>query len=226
MTSENKPQLYNLSRRKVLAGLGAVGLASAGAGLGTSAFFSDEESFESNTLTAGTLDLLVDWQQTYDFGDGHTFVSAHPDHDGDGEQSIEADNDAGQIRYSDFPDEEDEDSNGANIKVLDCSNIPPLSEADFGTDPVTGEAMETLVQFTDVKPGDSGEITFSLHLCDNPGYIWMQAGNVTEDGGTAAEPEMAVDPDNLASVDDPDRRERYAGEAARMADKHDPADAL
>jgi len=196
------PQLYNLSRRKVLAGLGAVGLASAGAGLGTSAFFSDEESFTDNTLTAGTLDLKLDWQQTYDFGEGHTFVSAHPDHDGDGEQSIAADNDAGQIRYSDFPDEDDEDSSGANIPGLNCENIPPLSEADFGTDPVTGDAMETLVQFTDVKPGDSGEITFSLHLCDNPGYIWMQAGNVIEDGGTHAEPEMGVDPDNLGDLGD------------------------
>jgi len=83
-----------------------------GAGLGTTAYFNDTESFENNTLTAGQLDLLVDWQQTYDFGDGHQFVSAHPDHDGDGEQSIAADNDAGEIKYSDFPDDEDEDSNG------------------------------------------------------------------------------------------------------------------
>ena len=196
----NDPKLYTLSRRKMLAGIGVVGLASAGTGLGTSAFFSDEEEFVDNSLVAGELDLLVDWQQTYDFGDGHQFVSAHPDHDGDGEQSIAADNDAGQIRYSDFPDEEDEDSNGANIPVLNCENIPPLSEADFGVDPITGEEMETLVQFTDVKPGDSGEITFSLHLCDNPGYLWMQADNVSESGGVHAEPEMAVDPDNLGDL--------------------------
>jgi predicted ribosomally synthesized peptide with SipW-like signal peptide len=200
MTNDQNSQLYNLSRRKVLAGLGAVGLASAGAGLGTTAFFSDEEEFVGNTLTAGTLDLLVDWQQTYNFGEGNVFVSAHPDHDGDGEQSIAADNDAGQIRYSDFPDEEDPDSNGANIPVLDCENIPPLSEASFGVDPVTGEEMETLVQFSDVKPGDHGEITFSLHLCDNPGYIWMQADNITDSGGVATEPELAVDPDNLGDL--------------------------
>jgi predicted ribosomally synthesized peptide with SipW-like signal peptide len=200
MTDDNNP--IALSRRRVLAGLGAVGVASAGAGLGTTAYFSDRETFESNTLTAGELDLLVDWQQTYDFGEGHTFVSAHPDHDGDGEQSIGADNDAGQLRYSDFPDEGDEDSNGANIPVLGCENIPPLSEADFGTDPVTGEEMETLVQLTDVKPGDSGEITFSLHLCDNPGYIWMQADNVTDAGGAATEPELVVDPDNLGDLGD------------------------
>ncbi|QAY21932.1 hypothetical protein EO776_17970 (plasmid) [Halorubrum ezzemoulense] len=49
----------------MLAGLGAVGLASAGSGLGTSAFFSDEETFGDNTLTAGELDLKVSWQQTY-----------------------------------------------------------------------------------------------------------------------------------------------------------------
>ncbi|MFD1598416.1 vWA domain-containing protein [Halobellus rarus] len=196
----NDPKQYTLSRRKMLAGIGVVGLASAGTGLGTSAFFSDEEEFANNSLVAGELDLLVDWQQTYDFGDGHTFVSAHPDHDGDGEQSIAADNDAGQLRYSDFPDEDDEDSNGANIPVLNCENIPPLSEANFGVDPVTGEEMDTLVQFTDVKPGDSGEITFSLHLCDNPGYLWMQADNVSESGGIHAEPEMAVDPDNLPDL--------------------------
>jgi predicted ribosomally synthesized peptide with SipW-like signal peptide len=58
MTDE-KSQLYNLSRRKMLAGLGAVGLASAGAGIGTSAYFSDREEFENNSITAGTLDMAV-----------------------------------------------------------------------------------------------------------------------------------------------------------------------
>ena len=66
MTQDSEPQLYSLSRRKMLAGLGAVGLASAGAGLGTSAYFSDEESFENNTLTAGTLDLRVRYEASYD----------------------------------------------------------------------------------------------------------------------------------------------------------------
>ena len=43
----------------MIGGLGAIGVASAGAGLGTTAFFSDSESFENNTLTAGELDLFV-----------------------------------------------------------------------------------------------------------------------------------------------------------------------
>ncbi|ELZ58027.1 MULTISPECIES: SipW-dependent-type signal peptide-containing protein [Halorubrum] len=196
----DRSDTFDLSRRKLLAGLGAVGVASAGAGLGTTAYFNDTETFAGNTLTAGELDLLVDWQQTYDFGDGKAFVNAHPDHDGDGEQSIAADNPDGQLRYSDFPDEEDEDSNGANIPVLDCENIPPLSEADFREDPVTGEPMDTLVQFSDVKPGDTGEITFSLHLCDNPGYVWIQAGNVSESGGSLTDPEAVVDPGNEGNL--------------------------
>lgn len=31
-----------------------------------------------------------------------------------------------------------------------------------------------------------------------------------------------VDPDNLESVDDPETRERYAAEAERVANEHDP----
>jgi predicted ribosomally synthesized peptide with SipW-like signal peptide len=56
-----KPQTNDigLSRRKMLLGLGAVGVASAGAGLGTTAYFNDTETFEDNSFTAGTLDMSV-----------------------------------------------------------------------------------------------------------------------------------------------------------------------
>ncbi|WP_096390511.1 hypothetical protein [Halopenitus persicus] len=37
---------------------------------------------------------------------------------------------------------------------------------------------------------------------------------------------VAVDPGNLGAVDEPDRRERYADEAARMAAAHDPDDVV
>jgi predicted ribosomally synthesized peptide with SipW-like signal peptide len=56
---------YGLSRRKALAALGAIGAASAGAGIGTSAFFSDQETFENNQLVAGTLDMKVSWAEHY-----------------------------------------------------------------------------------------------------------------------------------------------------------------
>ena len=37
---------------------------------------------------------------------------------------------------------------------------------------------------------------------------------------------MAVSPDNLGAVDDAETRERYAVEADRMQEKHDPDDVL
>ena len=67
-------QTYALSRRKVLGALGAVGIASAGAGLGTTAYFNDTESFENNTLTAGELDLKVDWEEHYSFPQAYGFA--------------------------------------------------------------------------------------------------------------------------------------------------------
>ena len=37
---------------------------------------------------------------------------------------------------------------------------------------------------------------------------------------------VEAEPGNLGTVDDPDMRERYAAEASRMRDAHDPADVI
>ena len=60
MTDRN----IELSRRKILGAAGAIGIAGAGAGMGTSALFSDEESFTNNSIEAGTLDLVIDYVTT------------------------------------------------------------------------------------------------------------------------------------------------------------------
>ncbi|WP_256290374.1 vWA domain-containing protein [Halobellus inordinatus] len=170
-------QTYALSRRKVLGALGAVGIASAGAGLGTTAYFNDTESFENNTLTAGTLDLKIDWQQSY-YGptESWEYVNAHPDHDGDGEQSIEI----GGETYA-YGDE-----SRNLVDYLTCSNFDQNYAASYN-------GQEHLIELDDVKPGDKGEVTFSLHLCDNPGYIWMRAADIVESGGVNTEPERVAE---------------------------------
>jgi predicted ribosomally synthesized peptide with SipW-like signal peptide len=56
-----------LTRRKILASAGAVGAAGLGAGLGTSALFSDTERFANNSLAAGNLDLRMDWEEHYSY---------------------------------------------------------------------------------------------------------------------------------------------------------------
>ncbi|MFB6079846.1 MAG: SipW-dependent-type signal peptide-containing protein, partial [Haloferacaceae archaeon] len=207
-----------LTRRKALAGLGAIGAASAGAGLGTSAFFSDQETFENNRLTAGELDLKVDWEEHYSFpqvyglgdptvddqGNGlgvtrtepedttgytalpsptdplvwvptehlsaymdNTAIEAYPDTNGDGVQDA-----FGRGEVGDFC------TDGADLSAdLDPTTGFRTNNAD--TYDTHNEEPKPLVALGDVKPGDFGELTLSLHLCDNPGYVWMN-GNLVE----------------------------------------------
>ncbi len=199
----------NITRRKVLAGVGAVGAAGAAAGYGTSALFSDTESFESNTIAAGELDLKVDWQQRY-FGPrdddfpaygsaGYPWVNAHPDEgsssdpdDPNGIQSLDSD------EYGSVPDDgyvtyEDRD---ANIQeYLTCETL----DHDYGF----GPGRDSLVELEDVKPGDVGEITFSFHLCDNPGYVWLQGGNLETAENGVTEPEAQSDAEEETEPRDP-----------------------
>jgi predicted ribosomally synthesized peptide with SipW-like signal peptide len=173
---------YRLSRRTVLAGLGGAGIASASAGLGTTAYLNDTESFEDNTITAGTLDLKVDWQQTYDGPDGLVPVNAYPDHDGDGLQSL-SDDDEYSLEEPGPIDLACEDLESGDELPEDVFEAPNRSAGG----PI--EDQDSLVSLGDVKPGDTGEITFSLHLCDNPGYVWLQGGLVSASENGVTEPE-------------------------------------
>ena len=181
MASDN-PQLHELSRRKMLAGLGTVGLASAGAGLGTSAYFSDNEAFQNNSLTAGTLDLKLDYKATYLGGPGRL----------DAVQAMgypEA-KDLGEGRYL-------LDQAPSLADMQEWEDLVQSEEFDF----CSPEADEFLVNgdgipvFTldDVKPGDSGEVTISFHICDNPAYLQL-SGAITENLENGQnDPELAAE---------------------------------
>ncbi|WP_336001248.1 vWA domain-containing protein [Halorientalis halophila] len=189
MSDDN--QLYDINRRKVLAGLGGIGLASAGAGLGTSAFFSDTETFQNNSLTAGTLDLKLDYKATYEGGAGRLAAI-----------------------QENYPDAQDL---GDGVYLLD--QAPSPADMQAWEDLVQGEdfqfcspeADEFLVNgdgipvFTldDVKPGDYGEVTISIHICDNPAYLRLggEIGENAENGQN--DPEIAaegVDTDGIGEL--------------------------
>ena len=180
MSDSNKR--YRLSRRSVLAGLGGAGLASASAGLGTSAYLNDTESFTGNSITAGTLDLKVDWQQTYDGPDGLVPVNAYPDHDGDGLQSLSGDDEYDLEERAPIELACDDLASGDELPE-DVFEAPNRSAGG----PINDQ--DSLVSLGDVKPGDHGEITFSLHLCDNPGYVWLQGGLISKSENGVTEPE-------------------------------------
>jgi len=137
-----------LTRRKILAGLGAVGAAGAGAGFGTTALFSDQESFTNNQITAGTLDLKVDWEEHYSFPQIYDL----PDPEEDVEVlREEPDNPADFTALPDPTDpvvwvaDEDFDEYFGDtiIEAFPDAEGSPI-EADFSKDPGGGQPCEVL----------------------------------------------------------------------------------
>jgi Ca-activated chloride channel family protein len=183
--------LINLTRRQMLAGVGAVGLASAGAGLGTSALFSDREEFQNNQFVAGELDLKVDWQQRYYFGadgqaenDPSTWAPYPPGSDSSTYPAAFPDNGT----YDDEGNFVSSDLDGLQDPIFSRLYIAENpTQFDLGSEPTTGEietvyrsqfddrseSDQPIITVPDVKPGDCGELTLSMHLFDNPGYIWL-----------------------------------------------------
>ena len=212
----------NLTRRKILASMGAVGAAGAGAGLGTSALFSDTEGFDNNTITAGSLDLKVDWEEHYSYpqiyfgseadptsgidatmedpgADGYkafppginetedspllwvdeddvgaymdnTAIDAFPDPDGDGAQEQTTDDAEGEGPF----DGDDTTTYNPCIDGADLdAQLDPSGLRTNNGDTGTPDDPAPLINLTDVKPGDFGEVTLSTHLCDNDGYLWL-----------------------------------------------------
>jgi len=187
--SQDTNDTIGLSRRKLLAGLGAVGVASAGAGLGTTAYFNDTESFEGNTLTAGELDLKLDYKSTYLGGPGRL------DH----------------IQSMGYPDAEDL---GDGRYLLD--QAPSPADMQAWEDLVTGEEFDfcspeadqylvngdgiPIFTLDDLKPGDSGEVTISIHICDNPAFLWL-SGELTENAENGqSEPELEAEGEDTDGI--------------------------
>ncbi|MFC5366805.1 SipW-dependent-type signal peptide-containing protein [Salinirubrum litoreum] len=204
---------FRISRRSVLAGLGTIGIASAGAGLGTTAFFSDEESVSAE-LQAGRLDLLVDFRATYKPwlgledtqaivdgpvyavpGDEMTYVVGQaPDWRDVDDQVLTGEAWASATRQIDAC--EYENTTDIRQEIGDGQFVDGTPEMDdsFYTGYVDGDEG-VMFSLNDVKPKDEGEATISLHLCDNPGFIGVSAfvDSASENG--LVEPETSAGDD-------------------------------
>lgn len=119
---------WSVRYKKVLFSLLVIGVVAAVAGAGTMAFFSDTETSTGNTFTAGTLDLKVDWIESY---------------------------------------------NGEIIETQDETDDPGA-----------------IFELDDVKPGDSGEATISLHVYENDAYALMILTPTSNDDVSSTEPEL------------------------------------
>jgi predicted ribosomally synthesized peptide with SipW-like signal peptide len=138
----------------------------------------------------------------------NTSVEAYPDPDDDGVQEDFAaspgtttSEGVGYVCEDGADAPEDFDPNGGT--QLRTANGPDASRAAATVDS-NGDPLP-LVNISDVKPGDFGEVTFSIHLCGNPGYVWLTGDlvNAAENGLT--EPEMKdEDEDGDADSTNPD----------------------
>jgi predicted ribosomally synthesized peptide with SipW-like signal peptide len=202
----------SISRRKVLAGLGMIGIASAGAGLGTTAYFRDEESVAAE-LQAGRLDILLDYRATYgtwldqegtdaivngtaieDPTDGamqNYVVGQAPDWrnvDGSmvsGPAWASITNDVDACVYEDTTDIRSEVEAAGGDYVVDGT-----VGVDDGFFPGYVDGDEgVMFDLNDVKPKDEGEATISVHLCDNPAFLGLTAEVIEAAENEAIEPE-------------------------------------
>jgi predicted ribosomally synthesized peptide with SipW-like signal peptide len=237
---------FSISRRKVLAGLGTIGVASAGAGLGTTAYFSDQETFQNNQLTAGTLDMKVDWEEHYSdwsadeaafasmgtmeehdielpalTSDGQFVVDAKPIYltlNGEtaGEKQTAKDGLWDATSVEAFPDVLGDNGSydGIQNAFSDDEACDILTDVGVNSDGLsdprrtrgtfagqTTEEGDPLINIQDVKPGDFGEVTFSFHLCDNPGYVWLNGDLIEARENGHTEPENE-DPDTVGPSDE------------------------
>jgi hypothetical protein len=117
----------------------------------------------------------------------NTSIEAYPDENGDGSQ----DQDEGGNPV--FPDAESICGTNSDLQAARASDLRTQNADAFDGN----GNPKPLVSLNDVKPGDFGELTLSFHLCDNPGYVWLQGAlrNASENGTT--EPERK-DPDEDA----------------------------
>jgi len=194
---------FELTRRKALAALGTIGVASAGAGLGTSAYFSDQETFENNQLTAGELDMQVaateyysDWSadeaqyagMASDEASADILLPPGPEQTDARPIAIDVDDGYGSLNFSAAiaSDEDGTPYNRINGGV--SAAVDGLCGTESDAD---GPAI---IEISDVKPGDFGGTQFAFELCDNPGYVWLTGGLDAASENGVTEPE-ADDPD-------------------------------
>jgi len=80
------------------------------------------------------------------------------------------------------------DCNSTHMQEWPCGGTQSVEDPIiFGEkDLVEGDKI---FNWSDIKPGDFGEATISMHVYDNDAWFWLRFTNIYEDGGILAEPE-------------------------------------
>ncbi len=139
----------------------AVAVAVGGA---TYSFFSDTETSTGNTFTAGAIDLTVDSEQHYN----NMVCVENPD------EAI------GNYWWQ------------PEVGFTPAAgHYPAAGTVCDGTWAATDLGAQKFFNFSDIKPGDQGENTISLHINNNPAWACIDVTLTKNDDVTVTEPEDA-----------------------------------
>ena len=162
--------------KKILISLSIVAAVAAVVVGATTSFFSDTETSTGNTFTAGAIDLKVDSTQHYN---NMVCTLGLPDGSGGVKPSLwQPEN--GQTVLSNYPAQNSE-----------CGGTWTMKDLVLGTD--------KFFNFADVKPGDSGEDTISLHVLNNDAWVCATVSNLTNNDNSQTEPEALIDINGMAT---------------------------
>ena len=146
--------------QRILLGLGMIVFVGAVTAGATGAFFSDTETSTGNVFTAGAIDLKVDSTQHYN-------------------NAICVQVTAGIFQWQLAP--------GQTVAV---DQYPIIGSTCDGTWTLTNLGPTNhFFNFGDVKPGDQGENTVSLHIDNNPAWACVNIKTTANDENTLTTPE-------------------------------------
>src|SRR3989338_3925418 len=162
--------------KKIIVSLSVIAAVAAVAIGATTAFFNDTETSMGNTFTAGAIDLKIDSTSHYNGmacvlnGDGNPAFWWQP-------EPNNPDFPSGVVPPDHYPQPD-----------MACDGT--WTETDLGAD-------HKFFNLTDVKPGDNGEDTISLHVYGNDAWGRFVINGVTDLDNTCTEPETQVTPSTL-----------------------------
>lgn len=161
--------------QRILLSLAVAAAVGGGAIASTGAFFSDSETSTGNSFTAGAIDLKVDSEQHYN-GNVCTLIPENTD------TQIPAHYE--WVGNADYP-----------VAGTTCDGTWSLTDLQDG--------VQKFFNFTDVKPGDSGEDTLSLHIDSNPAWACADITVTKNADVTCTSPENAAEGAGVCGSGDP-----------------------
>ncbi|MCA9354444.1 MAG: SipW-dependent-type signal peptide-containing protein [Candidatus Kaiserbacteria bacterium] len=167
----------SISYMKLIMSVGMIAFVAALVVGGTGAFFNDTETSTGNVFTAGAIDLKVD-------SVGH--VNGLVCYEGKWASEV-----AVQWNETDEVLEVVGDLVAENDAYNQAfpSNVPQAGDDCASTWAETDLGVETFFSFADLKPGDNGENTISLHVYDNDAYACAIIDDMVDADNGLTEPE-------------------------------------